>query len=340
MELYVLNEELTPIAVIDSYKSLIWTTRYYSAGDFELYLPASHDTVSALNRGNYIYRPDNERLMIIKKMELETDIENGNFLIISGPSIESILHQRIVWTQTNLSGKAEVCLRRLITENVISPTINSRIIPNFILGTLNGYSETLNMQTTGDHVDDVIKQVCTTNKWGWKVTLNKNSKFVFDIFKGNDRGVKFSPEFDNLMSSNYQFDKSDFANVVLIAGEGEGLARKTATVGAADGLYRYEIFIDARDVSSNDEEISDADYAILLKQRGAEQLTEHAFKESFESEVEPEMTYKYKVDYDLGDVVSIENEYGITATSRIIEIIESHDDSGYRVIPTFEDWSV
>ena len=53
-------------------------------------------------------------------------------------------------------------------------------------------------------------------------------------------------------------------------------------------------------------------------------------------------TRQYIVDEDffLGDIVQIENEYGIQAQPRIIEIIESEDENGISVIPTFTTWEV
>lgn len=340
MDIYVLDQTLTPIAVIDAYESLIWTTRYYTPGDFELYLPVDNNLLSILKIGNYLRRFDNDRIMIIEKIEITTDVENGNYLIVTGRSAESILARRIVWAQTNLNGKAEQGIRRLISENVISPDIAARKISNFKLGSLQNYSETISLQTTGDLLSEIVNQICTANKWGWKVTLDEDKNFVFDLYKGIDNGVIFSPEFDNLINSNYQYDNSESANVALVAGEGEGIARRTQIVGSAEGIDRREIYVDARDVSSNDSEISESQYNELLAQRGDEKLNETASKESFESEVEYNTTYHYKTDYNIGDVVTVENEYGITAKSRIIEIIENDDTSGYKVIPTFEDWSV
>ena len=46
--------------------------------------------------------------------------------------------------------------------------------------------------------------------------------------------------------------------------------------------------------------------------------------------------YKYKQDYDVGDIVTIKNEYGIIADVRITEVTESEDSTGFSVIPTFE----
>ena len=48
--------------------------------------------------------------------------------------------------------------------------------------------------------------------------------------------------------------------------------------------------------------------------------------------------YKYHDDYELGDTVLIENEYGIQATATIIEVTEVEDESGYKIVPTLSEW--
>lgn len=49
------------------------------------------------------------------------------------------------------------------------------------------------------------------------------------------------------------------------------------------------------------------------------------------------MSYQYKKDYKLGDIVKIVNEYGISINVRISEVIENRDDNGYTMEPTFEN---
>ena len=51
-------------------------------------------------------------------------------------------------------------------------------------------------------------------------------------------------------------------------------------------------------------------------------------------------SHTYGVDYFLGDIVQIENEYGIQASAQITEIIETENESGYSIIPTFSNWEV
>ena len=59
-----------------------------------------------------------------------------------------------------------------------------------------------------------------------------------------------------------------------------------------------------------------------------------------ENEIIPNLTYIYKQDYNLGDVVTLMNGYGIEIHPRITEIIENWDDNGYTIIPTFEEEEV
>ena len=102
------------------------------------------------------------------------------------------------------------------------------------------------------------------------------------------------------------------------------------------GLELREMFVDARDMSSNNGDISAGDYMLMLSERGMEKLMQRDVTQSFEAEIAPQMTYHYKTDYNLGDIVTVTNEYGVTATPRIVEIIECWDDTGYKAIPTFD----
>lgn len=337
MELYILDKSLKTIDVIDTYSSIIWTKRYFACGDFELYLPVSY--IDVLVVGNYVYRLDDDKIMLIENIQISTDSENGNFLTVSGRSVECLLSRRIVWNQTTFSGTVENLIYKLIRENAIEPTDSNRKIPLLTIGTSQGFTEKIDKQITGTNLLDAIVDLCTTYQYGFKITL-ENGKFVFSLYKGNENsGVVFSPEFDNLINTTYKRDVSNFANVALVAGEGEGAARKTCSVGNASGLDRSEIYVDSRDLSTNTEEpITTEEYNAILATRGEEKLAEHTVTEGFEGNVEPSRTYTYKTDWDIGDVVTVVNEYGMTANPRIIEIIESEDENGTTIVPTFTTW--
>lgn len=346
MNLYLLNKDLDVIDVIDTYKSLIWTSRYFSPCDFELYIPASEKMLNELKHGHYLVREsDLTQAMIIENIQIDTSVEESNFLIVSGRCLKSILYRRVIWDQTVLNGDIETCIRHLVNDNLVNSTVADRNVSNLILGAQMGTLKiTMSSQYTGDNLGEVISNLCKKHGLGYDVLLDIEEKlFIFILYQGTDRSydqsdvprVIFSNDYENLLTTTYTLDSSGFGNVARVAGEGEGSARKTTTVGSGAGLERYEIFVDARDVSSNEGEINDATYMSLLTEKGTKALAETKVKENMEGEVEPNHSFKFHEDYFLGDVVEVVNEYGVRMTPRITEVIETVDDTGIYVIPTF-----
>ena len=354
MDLYVLNSDFARIGLVDEYGSIIWNVKYFEIGDFELYLSATSSNISLLKRGNCLVRDKDiigdelHNVMVIEKIELKTDAEEGDHLIVTGRDLRSIIGRRIVWNQTNLSGKVEMELRRLLTENVISPTDAARKIEKVTLGELRGFSETMEQQVTYTNLSEYIVGVLTTYGIGWRCIVTADKQIRIDFYKGADRSeaqeenphIIFSPDNENILNSDYYEDYAQYKNVALVAGEGEGTARKRTTVGAdSEGLDRYELCVDARDTSSNDGEISEQEYQKLLELNGLEKLEQSKQVESFSGEIEPNGMYVYGEDYDLGDIVTVSNLYGMSANPRIIGVIESYSDEGESVIPSFNSWT-
>jgi len=338
MDVYVLDSSFEPVAVIDTFKSLIWTKRYYTCGDFELYVPADDSLLPYIQPDYFLIRDDDESVMVIEKLAIQTDVENGDFFIISGRSLESILTRRVLTSQISLNNISPILGIQELVRRCTTGTY--RAIPNLSVDTSLSVSETFTAQFTGNALLDAISTICMRFGIGMKMTLS-GSNMTLSFYQGQEVDVIFSQEFDNLINSNYVFDYTNYANFAHVAGEGEGLSRRGIGITLqgfySSGLQHREIYVDARDLSSNNGEIADAEYVSMLQERGKEKLAdEHSVTESFEAEIEPQTSFVYKTDYNLGDIVTVTNEYGVTAKPRIIEIIESWSDTGYTAIPTFD----
>ena len=269
MDLMVLDRDLNAIAVVDTYNSLIWTDRYQECGDFELYMPMSTEVLSYIKQDNYLWNKESEHLMIIEKLLIESDVEDGARLTVTGRSLESILDRRVVWGLKTISGSLQNGIKALLDENVINPTDPNRKIPNFVFEASDDpeiEAMAIETQYTGDNLYDVIQKICFERGMGFKVTPNENKQFVFKLYIGADRSysqsqypyVVFSPDFENIISSNYMESKSSLKNVTLIGGEGEGVERRYTHIGEVAGLDRRELFTDARDISSDvDEDLTE-----------------------------------------------------------------------------------
>ena len=132
MDIYVLDKNLDAISVVDTYESFIWTDRYFGYGDFELYTPMSNGILETIQQDFYLQMRNSDRVMIIEKLLINTDVETGNHITVTGRSLESILDRRVVWGQVTLKGNLQSEIERLLNLCIISPSNVNRKIPNFI----------------------------------------------------------------------------------------------------------------------------------------------------------------------------------------------------------------
>lgn len=259
MDLFVMNTNLEILAIVDTYEEFIWTDRYYGYGDFQLYTAMKPELLEFVKQDHYIVKRDSDRVMIIEKILINADTENGNHITVSGRSLESILDRRVIWGQRTLSGNLQNAIKTLLNENVISPSNTKRKINSFVFRASTDplvTEKTVEAEYTGDNLYDVITKLCEENEIGFKITF-ENRQFIFQLYAGADRSydqtdnpyVVFSPNFDNIVSSNYIESKSSLKNVALVGGEGEGAERTYTAVGSYTGLDRREMFVDARDLS-------------------------------------------------------------------------------------------
>lgn len=375
-ELYILDTNFNTLTFIDEYISLIWNERYNEAGDFELILPKSSPVIPYMAMNNYLWSDDSNKLMIIENYKTQSDILSGDEILYSGRSLESILDRRIVWQQTTVSGKVQDVIRKLLNDSIIFQKKNGNVwideyetsdrrIENFRFEP-NSDAKLAEItmpeaQFTGDNIYEVINTITKLYKIGYEIYLNPTTRewvdeetgehyqytmnqFIFKLYLGVDRSskqtivpqIEFSENNENLLSSLTTILGDTYRNVALIAGEGEGLARRTKTYGTETGLTRRELFVDARDISSNDGAISNDSYLKLLEERGKEKLKDYEVKKETDTDVDTNnQLYELGVDYMLGDVVENVDSFGIRSRSRITEITTSITPSEISMHPIF-----
>lgn len=341
------NDTFTKIKVIDNATSVIWVKRFNAVGNFELYIRASTELLELFTGDIFITRDESNVGMYVEKVQLNTDSENGDYLVITGRSAECILSWRVVMrvVYSSESTTAEYIIRNSIDKTLISDIIPNNNISWLTLGEDHEWQDYITRQYTGKNVLDIVQDLCVTYNYGFEFEWN-GSGFTINLYKGTDRSydqtentyIVFSPEFENLGNTEYIQDTMNYANGAIIGGEGEGTERKFAVVlpQGITGFNRRMIYIDARQSSSDD--LTESQYTDMLIAQGKEELEQRKITTSFNGEILNYNNYTYGVDYNLGDKVSIINEYGIRGNATITEITEVEDDTGYRLIPTLSEW--
>lgn len=347
MELYIFNQNLEFVGLFDSFTSLQWTRRYAKCGEFELHCSLNSGTLALLQRRNIVWKKGDPEAGYIETRQLAQDPEGKEALVIKGKFLSRYLNRRIVWGQEILQDTAESAMRTLVVKNGITPTDTNRIIPNLILGALKGYTAAVNYQTSYKGLLDEVENLCGLSELGYRISFDvTNKKLVFDVYQGLDRTVNqsinpraiFSKEFENVLTQQYTDSLNNFRNTVLVGGMGEGAARKLVTIGSTVGLDRFEMFDDAKDLTNvvNNVTLSDTEYTNTLIDRGNSKLAETAEIQTFDSTINLDSNLVYKVDFDLGDIVTcVSKKWVITLDSQITEVQEVYEEAGLSINITF-----
>lgn len=262
-------------------------------------------------------------------------------------------------------------IEKILNENVLSPAVSARRIPKLTyVKPTDPYINSLTMDEDhwGDNIYELFTNQCKYYNIGWRILANhETGDMTLEFYRGIDRSweqennpwVVFSPSFDNFLNSNYYLTKNGFATVALGVGPKEKtvdqyekehiLPNVTVTVerdgGGKEGLDRRELAVDCTGITSyvgEDNKTDQIDYekfhASIVSQMTAKTKTalmEAGTTEVFDGEADITQQFVYGRDFFMGDVVQIQNGFGIDAKSRVSEVLFTYDSGGIKVVPTF-----
>lgn len=221
----------------------------------------------------------------------------------------------------------------------------------------------------GENLYDIVSDLCKSRdpEVGFKIIWHQaDNTFHFYLYLGNDHSsgnsehnipVSFSPRLENIFDTNYYESVQGYKTTVLIIGQypktgnTDEIEEKTtwvcrgSSLDTYTGLYRREVYCDARNVPYKDDDretdnIYDWGTVVkpALQEEGKKTLNETANKKAktFEGEVDYQTTYIYGTDYKLGDIVDVSDIYGHEMKARIVEVTFSDDEEGFSINPSFE----
>ncbi|MFJ5625455.1 siphovirus ReqiPepy6 Gp37-like family protein [Peribacillus loiseleuriae] len=354
----IMTRQFDLVDEISRYESLQITRSWHGIGLIELRINRYIKGANELLKGRIIF-PHNKlnKACKIVHREIELD-ENGkateNWIIRALP-LKSWLGQRITYPPShtaydNKQANAETVMQHYVTNNVISPVdVNRQMADISLAQNLNRGIE-VNWQSRYKNLAEEMAEISLISGLGWNVVPDTAlKKYAFQALEGRDLTVNqstlppaiFSPEFNTLGQLTYTESELNYRNYAIVAGQGEGVDRRILTVGNTTGFDRYELFVDARDVSEetdgeNPVPRPNAEIEADLINRGQQKLAEHEQEVYLEGQVLSKSRLKYEHDYDLGDIVTLQNrDWGVTLDARITEVKEIYEPSKQKVELTF-----
>ena len=353
---------ITLEAICDSFSSLLWDVEYYSCGAFEVYIAASPRNIEIFRTGRIVGRDDDkEHFGLIESVEIQTDAEDGDYLIVRGRFLMCLLERRIIYPTCSFTKQTAYSdiVRSVVSQNALSN--DNRRIPGLSLGTVSGicWERTAILQISYDNLMEWIYTICEKIGGTANIRLNKISgeqyEMILELSEGTDRSIMqsenshivFSDGYNNLLSFSYSTDISVQKNFAYILGKGEGEKRKRTVYSDGDEpsfLERYEVYTDAKDMSDEEQidgetkPIPESEYVELLKEKGKQSIVLPL--NSSESTIAVQSTqFQYNKNYFVGDYVTVEHRrFGLRQNKiQLIGMIESFDQNGRNLTPTFKD---
>lgn len=333
VELIVYDREMNRIGILENQTSILWIRKYYEPGCFEIHAPITLENLKLLAKENLITQKGNVEAGIIENIEYNESY-SLNEIIVKGRFLSSYMDRRIVKQTINFNGYIEDGIKALIRSVETIPLL--KVEDSMKLST-----DTISFQATMKNLQNLVTKLVRGSALGYRFRPDfKNKVILFETYQGIDRTmnqnvnsrVVFSETYNNLNKAIYRWSDQLVKTVAIVGGEGDGEKRKYVSVGSGTGFDLREIFVDAKDLTSDG--LTTIEYENILKQRGYETLELNSASETLEYESAANINFKYKVDYDLGDIVTVhKRKWDIQMSQRITEIQEVYENDGMIVIP-------
>ena len=367
MELFKFNATTVDLTYLDSGEllsgidSAMWIERYRDPGEFSITGKLSSGLLEKLPLGSFVSHSKTLEVMIVEDHQLDEDDETDPEIEITGRSLESFLEHRIVGMNQNWATPPA-----LLAEYVIGAAhpagqavtlINDHILPDLTIDdsdALNGIFAYTELGSGGPWDAFVIKRgtvheralellsvadlgirVVRRNSFGnWGV-----SDFTaFVVHAGVDRtdAVIFSKLHGDIRSAQYLWSNRREKNAALVVGR----YVETPVYLGPTGYARRMMVVDGSDL---DDYLSDAPTGaerteIINKMiiRGQLVLNAQNQVNLTRADISKNAQYQYRKDYDVGDIITINGNYGETAFARVVEYVEIEDENGESGHPTLE----
>lgn len=262
LEVMILSPDMTPLGLISQMTALRWTQRVHTFGDFELWCPLNSANAELLKEENLVWI-GTEEVAVIEGIQKTKDSEDSLGLQVSGRFNECWLERRVVWDRYSKTATPFTHMRNLVSANAVSPSISARKLPLVaLMSESDPSSGSIALSAYGNNLWTALTDLGSAHGLFARLSNDVPSKVSkFSVRKGTNRSreqttvhsVVLSSELSDILSFEYTSDSTSFTNAALVAGAGEGSARKTASVNPSiSGVARRELYVDARDISDQE----------------------------------------------------------------------------------------
>lgn len=352
MDLSVLNSDFQREQLIEGWRSLVWTERYSTHGDFELTSHNISETLSLLPLGDWDAPPtlvaidDSDVPMVVESHTIKKPKNGPPEISTTGRSFETVLDRRVTIRAVTPAAKrlewrisaqsAAIAAYEAAKAIIVDGDATALdIIPEISL--FNSVTDLFPAQEFPVEPKELYAWMLETlalGKYGLRSELPVSAgDIAVIIYEGTDRleEVVFSVALDQFEEASYLLSKLGYKNV-MITSTTNGM--EFSHMGTdPSGLIRRVGF---QDLSSEITVPVGADLTALTINKGKVALASLLPVSLFSGGLSQSISAGYGSTYFLGDLVRLQGEYGLSQDARVAEFVRTEDTTGLKAYPTFE----
>ncbi len=339
---------------IEGYESALWVERYRDPGEFKLEGRLSSGLLTKMPLGSFLTHMDTKAIMVVENHEIKQPIDEDPTIIITGRCITSYLENRqvddeIAYTdpevQEVVRAANETWDQALTMMNIHIIDASSTYDPgNDLVGvavnhTCSGPVTIEERVIRSGNVYDAIQDILVIDDLGLKSVrpTPTDPLTYFTVYRGTDvsKKVRFSWMRGDLDNIEHLISEKKLKTRALI--KGRWLQTNVNPTGAT-GWNRRTMMVDASDLdekySSVPTGLTGLSIVSRMQVRGREALKKQKLVTITQADVSANTTYRFRRDYNLGDLVTVDGDYGSATVMRVVEFAEADDETGSSGHPT------
>lgn len=349
--------------IVNGLTSKMWIERYDEAGEFTLVGPVSAQLRQELPIGSFVSHKDTREVMIVENHEINDSQDQESKITITGRGFETYFEQRIVGSNRSFphfatGGDMRFLLPAQNTWDQIVHLVNQHLSPGYLdddtnsiayftinAGTIGVPGEIVSRRLDTRTVYDVMVELLKIDNLGVKIIrpgvwspIHPSPNLLVRIHRGINRSahVIFSYDTGEIVNADYLWSNKNLKTSALVTG------KWVQTIVNLPGFPYYDRRMMEVDGSDLDDQYDEGTAAFVqsvieadLKKRGREALKKQKDINLTKAETSKRtIDSRYRVDFDVGDIVTVVGDYNESTLMRITEFVEIEDENGSVSYPT------
>lgn len=321
--LYVLDENMKIILYDVPYTNLVWNSRWYDIGEFQMQVPTS----LVGDSWKYITSTEHDEIGVIQKREY--DDSDGGYYLLSGMFSEVMLNNGFSYeASSDITTSFTDAINHIVTEWYVELEEVSDQFPIRVAAgdTIPGGTIDIALKN-GTPLADFLYEQLMQKKASYRIRMRDN-KPTFEVRAGRSLDLTLDSSFGDIVNVTGSIDNSSYKNIAIVfKKDGYGFVELVVTREGEtipEG-HQKRIFMET---SEKD------DAKIIAKAR--EELSKHNVTVDLDADILDVATYESII--QLGDEITLNvPEMGMNMRTRIVELTTIYNDKGKSVKVGFGD---